>query len=83
MQLGKVVSYNDQTEIDTWDGDDCNEIKGTDSTIFHPFIKKTDKLNAFTPDICRSMGPNFLTKGKQLGVPTGQFGLDVGVNPVS
>lgn len=82
-QLGEIVSYNGETEIDTWDGDDCNRIRGTDATIFSPHIKKTDKLWAFTPAICRSMGPGFIKKTKNLGVPTGKFNLYVGIDPVS
>lgn len=80
-ELGRIITYNGESEIDNWDGDDCNQIHGTDSTIFHPHLKKTDKLHAFTPDICRSMAPSFMEKSKHAGVPTARFALNVGVNP--
>lgn len=50
-ELGKILSFNDEPQIDVYDGDSCNEIRGTDSTIFHPFLSNTDKLWAFTPDM--------------------------------
>lgn len=31
-QLGEVVRFNDEEEVDAWDGD-CNKIIGTDSTM--------------------------------------------------
>lgn len=31
-QLGEVVKFNDDEEVDSWDGD-CNKIIGTDSTM--------------------------------------------------
>lgn len=31
--LGDVVRFNDEEEVDTWDGD-CNKIIGTDSTMW-------------------------------------------------
>lgn len=30
--LGDVVKFNDEEEVDAWDGD-CNKIYGTDSTM--------------------------------------------------
>ena len=31
-QLGEVAKFNEEEEVDVWDGK-CNEIKGTDSTM--------------------------------------------------
>lgn len=33
MQLGEVVKFNDEKEVDAWDGE-CNKIIGTDSTMY-------------------------------------------------
>lgn len=51
-ELGKVVSYNGKTKMDSWSGDPCNEIKGTDSTIFPPFRDAKEDIVAFAPDLC-------------------------------
>lgn len=80
--MGKIISYNDETEIDVYDGDSCNQIRGTDSTIFPPFLSNTDKLWAFTPDICRSLGPYFVKKSKTLGIPTAKYTLQFNINKV-
>lgn len=32
MQLGEVVRFNEEEEVDAWDGE-CNKIIGTDSTM--------------------------------------------------
>ncbi|XP_058451194.1 sensory neuron membrane protein 1 [Malaya genurostris] len=76
--LGRVVSYNDETEMDVYDGDSCNQYIGTDSTIFPPFLTKDDKLWAWSPDICRSLGANYVGKAKYAGLPMSLFKLDFG-----
>ncbi|XP_055548677.1 sensory neuron membrane protein 1 isoform X1 [Wyeomyia smithii] len=76
--LGRVVSYNDEIEMEIYDGDSCNQYIGTDSTIFPPFLTKNDKLWAWSPDICRSMGAHYIGKAKYDGMPMSLFKLDFG-----
>ncbi|XP_050087454.1 sensory neuron membrane protein 1 [Anopheles aquasalis] len=76
--LGRVISYNDETEMDIWDGDACNQYVGTDSTIFPPFLTKQDKLWAWSPEICRSLGAHYVEKSKYAGLPMSYFELDFG-----
>lgn len=76
--LGRVIKFNDEPIQDIWDGDICNEIIGTDSTIFAPFTKKGESIWAFTPDICRSMGTHYVGPSSYAGMPTSAYSLDMG-----
>lgn len=51
--LGRVVEFKDQRVQTVWNGEECNELKGTDSTIFPPFLTSKDKIRGFLPDLCR------------------------------
>jgi hypothetical protein len=51
--LGKLVEFKDQKLQTVWDGKECNELRGTDSTIFPPFLTNKDKIEGFLPDLCR------------------------------
>ena len=51
--LGKLVEFKDQKVQTVWDGEECNALRGTDSTIFPPFLTKKDKIEGFLPDMCR------------------------------
>lgn len=50
---GKIITFNGKSKQDIWDDEVANEIKGTDGTMFPPFISNTDKLWVFNPDMCR------------------------------
>ncbi|XP_039438033.1 sensory neuron membrane protein 1-like [Culex pipiens pallens] len=76
--LGRIVSYNGEPEMDIYDGDECNQYIGTDSTIFPPFLTKQDRLWAWAPEICRSLGAHYIGKSKYAGMPMSLFKLDFG-----
>ncbi|XP_055606692.1 sensory neuron membrane protein 1-like [Uranotaenia lowii] len=76
--LGRVISYNDEPEMDTYSGDACNMINGTDSTIFAPFMSREDLLWAWSPDICRSMGAKYVRKAKYAGLPMSYYTVGFG-----
>ncbi|CAG7724849.1 unnamed protein product, partial [Allacma fusca] len=52
--FGKILSWEGKTRLDFWEGN-CNLINGTDGSIFRPFIKKTDILRFYAPELCRSL----------------------------
>lgn len=51
--VGKIVQYNDEETMDVWPSEECNIIKGTDGTVFPPFLKKEQGLVSFAPNLCR------------------------------
>lgn len=63
--------------METWEGGDCNQYVGTDSTIFPPFLKKTDGVIAYEPSICRSIVAKFVAPSKYMGIATSRFELNL------
>lgn len=76
-EIGRVVAFNGETEMDAWSEDECNQYVGTDSTIFAPFTNKDDGIWAYEPSVCRSLGAHYIGKSKYMGVPTAEFGIDL------
>ncbi|KAJ8971698.1 hypothetical protein NQ317_014681 [Molorchus minor] len=50
--VGRIIEYDGNAEIDTWPTEECNQIKGTDGTIFPPLLTKEEGLVSFAPDLC-------------------------------
>lgn len=48
-----MVTYNGKKKQSVWRGKPCNNLYGTDSTIFKPLLEPTDEIAAFAPDLCR------------------------------
>ncbi|XP_075232893.1 sensory neuron membrane protein 1-like isoform X2 [Lycorma delicatula] len=59
QEVGKVVAYNGKPELKVWDGPECNQLRGTDSTVFPPFIQPGVEIVSFAPDLCRSLGAKY------------------------
>lgn len=76
--MGRVIEYNDEPMLDIWDGDECNEIRGTESSIFPPFTAKDDGIWAFEGGICLSMKAKYERPSKYRGIPTLRYHLDMG-----
>ncbi|PNF15089.1 hypothetical protein B7P43_G15994, partial [Cryptotermes secundus] len=58
-KLGRIIAWKGQSNLTNWDGEFCNRIDGTDSTIFPPFQSSHDKVVIFLTDLCRSMYAEF------------------------
>lgn len=55
MQLGEVVRFDDEDEVDAWDGE-CNKIIGTDSTMYVE-NKPKSPLEYETVNLLRKLSP--------------------------
>nr|AMA98188.1 chemosensory protein [Blattella germanica] len=77
-EVGKVVEFEDQDTLDVWSGDKCNELKGTDATIFPPFLTKKDKIEGFLTDLCRSAGAEYQYATTYNGIRSYKYTADFG-----
>ncbi|XP_060791558.1 lysosome membrane protein 2 [Neoarius graeffei] len=75
-------NYLDYGRIDTWKGEkftsfwgtnQSNMINGTDGSAFHPLLTKEERLNVFTPDLCRSIYMLFEKEVVVKGIPAYRY----------
>lgn len=78
-----MVSFNGETEMDAFDGDECNEIKGTDGLFYPPFLNKDDVIWSFSSAICRSLGVSYKKDSSYQGVALKRFSTTFGVSKQS
>ena len=52
--FGYFASHKGKKNLNFWKGDKCNEIRGSDGTLFPPFVNSKTVLSAFAMDLCRS-----------------------------
>lgn len=75
--VGRVIEYEEEPEMDAWDGDECNAIRGTEGTVFPPYLKVGQDVYAFSPALCRSVPITYTNKKtKNAGIPTYKYTLD-------
>lgn len=54
--LGRIYAMNGMTKLDIWDGEECNEIRGTDGSQFPvSLMDKTKDLKIFIKSFCRTL----------------------------
>ncbi|KAI4470885.1 scavenger receptor class b type-1 sr-b1 [Holotrichia oblita] len=52
--LGRIRRWNDETTMGVWIPEsNCDELRGTDSSIFPPFNQNNSTFDVFYSDICR------------------------------
>lgn len=76
--IGSVVEFQREPELDVWDGDACNELHGSEGSIFPPFADGMAPIWAFEAGICRSMSTRYVRKSKYSGLPTARHEIDMG-----
>ena len=55
QDVAKIVSYDGKTEMDFWSTQQCNSIRGTDGSLFHPGVQANETLYLFNRDLCQSL----------------------------
>lgn len=74
LNFGKVKNWNGRSELGFWrQHSDCDKIRGTDGSIFHPFLNKESKLEAFSSDICTSLALEYSEDVEHLGIQGFRF----------
>lgn len=76
-KTGKVISYAEEPELDAWEGEECNALKGTDGTVFPPLMKKEDGLWSVAPELCRSLGVGFSKRTKYMKFPAWHYTMSL------
>ena len=51
--LGRIIEYDNVTKMNIWSGEECNQIYGTDATIFPTGLNSDQEIRTFSPEICR------------------------------
>jgi lysosome membrane protein 2 len=72
-QFVHIHTWKDQASLSMWSSDECNEINGTDGTMFNPFVDKSKRQYIFTSDLCRSIYAEYVQDSSILDVPTYLF----------
>uniref|UniRef100_A0AAY4ERW3 Uncharacterized protein n=1 Tax=Denticeps clupeoides TaxID=299321 RepID=A0AAY4ERW3_9TELE len=70
LDYGKIDTWNGQRAMTFWSSDYSNMIKGTDGSVFHPFLTKEERLDIFTADLCRYLPINEV---EVKGIPAYRF----------
>lgn len=79
MDLAKVVAFKGETEFDTWPDDECNQFRGTDGTLYPPYLKKTDDYWILSSILCRSLQLKYKERSKYKGIPLSIYSLEWGI----
>jgi len=71
--VAKVISFDGETMLDFWGDDECNSIKGTDGSLFHPGVQQNETLYIFNKDLCQSLPLVFQEEVVHHGMNTFRF----------
>lgn len=71
--VAQVVSYGGQSQLDFWSSAQCNAIRGTDGSLFHPGVEKNETLHIFNRDLCQSLPLVFQEESSHHDMTTYRF----------
>ncbi|XP_051534138.1 lysosome membrane protein 2-like isoform X2 [Myxocyprinus asiaticus] len=73
LDFGRIYTWKGQKLMSFWKTNQSNMINGSDGSAFHPFLSKEERLNVFTPDLCRSIHMRFEKDVEVKGIPAYRF----------
>merc|ERR1712170_201009 len=71
--VAKIVSYGGKTKMDFWSTRQCNAIRGTDGSLFHPGVQANETLYLFNRDLCQSLPLVYQEEVEHHGMKTLRF----------
>ncbi|KAK9954920.1 hypothetical protein ABG768_014834 [Culter alburnus] len=73
LDFGRIYTWKGEKMLSFWKTNQSNMINGSDGSAFHPFLTKEERLNVFTPDLCRSIHMRFEKEVEVKGIPAYRF----------
>ncbi|KAK2872216.1 hypothetical protein Q8A67_022113 [Cirrhinus molitorella] len=73
LDFGRIYTWKGEKMLSFWKTNQSNMINGSDGSAFHPFLSKDERLNVFTPDLCRSIHMRFEKEVEVKGIPAYRF----------
>ncbi|KAK7143000.1 hypothetical protein R3I93_014225 [Phoxinus phoxinus] len=73
LDFGRIFTWKGEKMLSFWKTNQSNMINGSDGSAFHPFLTKEERLNVFTPDLCRSIHMRFEKEVEVKGIPAYRF----------
>ncbi|XP_072310857.1 lysosome membrane protein 2-like isoform X2 [Eucyclogobius newberryi] len=73
LDYGRVVTWKGQSQLSFWTTNQSNSINGSDGSAFHPLIDKNERIQIFSPDLCRSIYMEFEKDVEVRGIPAYRF----------
>jgi len=69
----EILTWDGEASLDVWADSYCNAINGTDASLFHSFVDRSETLYIFTNDICRSIYVQYEQDVKVKGIAAYKF----------
>ncbi|XP_030388379.1 sensory neuron membrane protein 1-like [Scaptodrosophila lebanonensis] len=80
--VGQVLLFNEQDKLQVWSeglgNSSCNQFRGTDGTVFAPYMRRQEGLWSYSPQLCRSLSPHMVGKVNYNLLPAYRYELDFG-----
>lgn len=82
---GSAVEIDGQSELNVWNGEECNQILGTDGLLFSPLRGKEQPIRFFVKQLCTPLRLDYKRIGSYRGVDLHVFTkeFDVTANNVT